>query len=187
MDIRHIKSLIKPTNVVQKYLGQPVKRNNLGLWYKSPFRNERTASFLVNDEKGIHDFGTSKHYDIISFTQELFRIDFRIAVNKLSSDFGIESQKPISKELEQYLTKRREEELKIKQQINCWFYQTYAMLCDTLQENKKIERHLKGIALENIYKQNSTLEIWTELFINATENEKYELYRYKEEIQKCLK
>lgn len=178
--------MIKPTSVVQRYLGKPIKRNTLGLWYKSPFRNERTESFLVNDEKGIHDFGTSKHYDVISFTQELFKIDFKTAINKLAGDFGIEPQKPISKELEAYLIKKREEEILISKKINTWFYQTYRMLCDTLKENKKMEKHLKGISLANIYKQNSSLEILTEYFINATEDEKYELYKIRDEIYKIL-
>lgn len=51
-----IKSILTPIMVAQYYLGQPIKSNKLGMWYKSPFRNERTASFLVNDIKGIHDF-----------------------------------------------------------------------------------------------------------------------------------
>lgn len=187
MDIRYIKSLIKPTSVVQRYLGQPIKRNNLGLWYKSPFRNERTESFLVNDEKGIHDFGTSKHYDVISFTQELFKIDFKTAINKLAGDFGIEPQKPISKELEQYMLTRRKEEIELNRRINSWFYQTYGALCDSLKENHKLESYLNGEALSKIYKNSSDLEIWIEYFIDATEDGKYELYKRRKEIQKYLK
>ena len=186
IEISQLKSNIKPTLVAQKYLGQPVKRNSLGLWYKSPFRKERTARFLGNDEQGIHDFGTSKHYDIISFVQELFRIDFKMSINKLASDFGIIAQNSISNELRIYLIQRNKEEIEVVKKINNWFYQTYGLLCDTLKENRKIEGYLKGVALENIYKQNSSLEILTEMFINATEDEKYELYKFRKEIQKCL-
>ena len=68
---REIKSILNPQEVVQKYLGLPEKKTSTGLWYKSPFRKEKTASFCVSN-KGIHDFGDSTHYDVISFVQRYF-------------------------------------------------------------------------------------------------------------------
>lgn len=186
LDSNRLKNNIRPTVVVQRYLGQPVKSNSLGLWYKSPFRNERTASFLINDEKGIHDFGTSKHYDIISFTQELLKIDFKTAVNKLCSDFGIIENNSTSKELDRYLIKRREEELEAKKKLNSWFYTTYGEICDKLREEKEIALHVTGEARAITYKKISSLEILSDLFIYANEAEKYELYKIKQEINKNL-
>jgi len=125
---QQLKEILTPTTVVQHYLGQPQKICGVNLIYKSPFRNERTASFYVSPKKGIHDFGTSMHYDIISFVQELFKIDFKTAIDKLYSDFGIIAENSISKELESYLIKRRKEEIELNKRINKWFYQTYGTL-----------------------------------------------------------
>ena len=185
-DSKKIKECIRPTMVVQRYLGQPVKSNSLGLWYKSPFRNERTASFLINDEKGIHDFGTSKHYDIISFTQELLKIDFKTAIDKLSSDFGIIENNSTSKELDRYLIKRREEEVEAKKKLNSWFYTTYGKICDKLREERKVVLHVMGEARAITYKKISDLEILTDLFMYADDAEKYKLYKIRNEINKSL-
>lgn len=87
MDTTDLKNSIEPQMVCRRYLGMPLKSDRLGDWYYSPFRSEKTASFLVNNDKGIHDFGTSKHYDIVSFVQEWMNLDFWSAVNKLSYDF----------------------------------------------------------------------------------------------------
>lgn len=184
--VQQLKQALTPTTVVSHYLGQPQKICGTNLIYKSPFRNERTASFWVSDAKGIHDFGTSIHYDIISFTQELFKINFKMAIDKLAVDFGIMTENSISKELEVYLINKRAEEIELNKKINSWFYKIYGILCDTLKTNKKIEHHLKGEALSIIYKKNSSLEILIEIFFNATENEKYELYKNRDEIYKIL-
>lgn len=193
MDSNHVKEIVKPSDVAFRYLGKPARQNNLGLWYKSPFRNERTASFLVNNDKGIHDFGSSKHYDIISFVQELFNIDFKLALKQICSDFGIIEEDSSSSELTKYLIQRKKEELEIKQRIDNWFNQTYSRLCNKYKELKKIanifERNLRnneentGLALSIIYKQISNLEITIEDFINANgEKDKFELWKNRRNI-----
>ncbi len=46
----------------------PKKVRNMDYWYRSPLRNERTASFKVNRMKGLwFDFGTGQGGDIIDF------------------------------------------------------------------------------------------------------------------------
>lgn len=181
-----LKEILTPTVVVQHYLGQPIKRNRLGDWYKSPFRNERTASFLVSDIKGIHDFGTSEHYDIISFVQELFRIDFKTAIDKLSYDFKIIDNNESSKELRGYLIKRREEELQIKRNLDNWFNKTYIKLCRELQMWRKIIPYLRGETLAIAYAKEQYLDYLTEIFINASEDEKLKLWKEKDEIEKWI-
>lgn len=183
---KQIKELITPKRVVQYYLGQPQKTSRMNLIYKSPFRNERTPSFWVSNEKGIHDFGTGIHYDTISFVQELFRIDFKTALSKLCNDFGIMDCEPISKELEQYLIRKREEELQIRKNINRWFYSTFSKLCDELQEWQKIIPHLNKEALAIAYAKEQYLDYLTDLFIDAKEDDKIKLWKDKEEIEKWI-
>ena len=65
-----IKTRLKVSNVVSKYV-QLKKRGKefVGL---SPFKNEKTPSFTVNDEKGFfHCFSTSEHGNIFDFLVSL--------------------------------------------------------------------------------------------------------------------
>ena len=181
-----VKNILTPTVVVQHYLGQPVKSDRLGMWYKSPFRNERTASFLVSDVKGIHDFGTSEHYDVISFVEKLFKIDFKTSLNKLLYDFGIIDSGPSSQELKAYLIKQREEEIKIKKNLDSWFNETYIKICEELNILKKCIPYLKQDALVEAYSKDVYLECLVESFINANEDNKYQLWKAKYEIEKYI-
>ncbi|MBN8857118.1 MAG: toprim domain-containing protein [Sphingobacteriales bacterium] len=53
-------------------------------WYKSPFRNERTASLKVNRDRNIYyDHGEGKGGNVIDFTVRFFRCDVQEAVKKL--------------------------------------------------------------------------------------------------------
>lgn len=94
---------LNPTEVSHFYLGEEERRSGNSLVYYSPLRQkERTPSFFVDNIRGIHDFGTGKHYDIISFVGELFEIDYWKATKKLVVDFNLDT----SKELEVKYTKR---------------------------------------------------------------------------------
>lgn len=185
IDSRELKNQIKPTMVAQYYLGQAQKTSGRSLIYKSPFRNERTASFWVSNEKGIHDFGTGMHYDILSFTQELFKIDFKTTLDKLCYDFRIINYKPISKELNTYLLQRRNDEVEIRRNIDSWFNRTLIRLCDKLHEWKKVKPYVYKDALAIAYKQEQNLEYLIDIFINATEEEKIELWKDKKKIEKA--
>ena len=177
-NVQRIKESLSPTGVIQYYLGTAIRSDHSGLWYKSPFRNERTASFLVSDLKGIHDFGTGEHYDIISFLQEWLKIDFKMAVRKLCSDFGIIDYGETSKELEIYLVKKRQEEMKLKESLDRWFNETLSEMCDELHIWKKIIPHVKKEALEIAYIETQKLEYTIDAYI---ENSKSKAKLYKEE------
>lgn len=174
-----IKQILTPTQVVQHYLGSPVHSTNLGLWYRSPFRNERTASFLVYREKGrdIHDFGSSRTYDIISFVEEYFKVDFTTATKILSRDFGLPEDRKINKELKEYLKKRQEEQKQAEYIIKTWFNQKFNEICKELHTIQSVIPYLKGEALAIAYDKESKLEYLSEVFIDATDKEKIELYK----------
>lgn len=86
-----LKNSLFPTDVAEFYLGEPDRIQSESLVYYSPLREtERTPSFFVNDEKGIHDFGTGIHYNIISFVANLFEINYYEASQKLIKDFELD-------------------------------------------------------------------------------------------------
>lgn len=179
----HIKELISPTMVAKHYLGQPVRVTGNKLWYKSPFRNERTASFFA-DDKSLHDFGESWDGDIFNFIERYYNTDFITAVKILGKDFGLPEDKEISKELEQYIKRQREEEIQMKKTLNDWFNNTYIKLCKELHKWNKIIPHVKQEALKIAYKKQVYLEYLIELFLETKEEEKIELWRDKIEIEK---
>jgi DNA primase len=186
-NIEEIKDVLKPVEVAKYYIGEPEKENATGLWYKSPFRNEKTASFLVNNTKGIHDFGTSKHYDIVDFVKELFNVDLKTAINKLSCDFGINIKNSETIKFKEYLIRKREEEIEMKKELNKWFNSTYIKLCEELKMWEKMIPHLKKEALVIAYKYQMHIEYWIEVFVSVKENEKAELWKIRNEIKKYIK
>lgn len=87
----YIKKKISPTKIARYYLGREAEIRGDSLVYYSPLRKmERTPSFYVNDEMGIHDFGTGKHYDVISFVAELLKINYWEATQEIFAEFNLD-------------------------------------------------------------------------------------------------
>lgn len=171
-----IKTLLKGEEVIEHYLGVPYKRTNKGMWYKSPFRKEKTASFYVS-EKGIHDFGSSEHYDIISFVVKYFNTDNLQALKILCNDFGLSLfDEQESKESIKKLKQKREEEKRKREKIEKWFNRKMQKLCDEIQENEKLIRIFKKTSyfetLKILYDNQVKLEIEFEIMQNTKDKEK---------------
>ncbi len=78
---------------VSDVCGRRVKLNRRGREFVglSPFNNEKTPSFTVNDQKGFyHCFSSGKHGDIFSFVMETEGLSFPEAVEKLAGEAGVE-------------------------------------------------------------------------------------------------
>jgi hypothetical protein len=76
MNIKDVKQIR-----LVEYLGsighQPVKVRGISYWYLSPLRNERTASFKVNDYLNEwYDFGIAQGGDIIDLAKLLFNTQY---------------------------------------------------------------------------------------------------------------
>src|SRR4051795_3410067 len=77
---------------VSEVVGRRVKLKKAGREFKglSPFQQEKSPSFTVNDQKGFyHDFSSGKHGDIISFLMETEGVGFTEAVERLASMAGV--------------------------------------------------------------------------------------------------
>src|SRR3954447_26046424 len=78
---------------VSEVVGRRVKLKKAGREWKglSPFQQEKSPSFTVNDQKGFyHDFSSGKHGDIISFLMETEGVGFTEAVERLASMAGLQ-------------------------------------------------------------------------------------------------
>ena len=90
--LNEIKLRVKVSQVVGKYV-QLKKRGKefIGL---SPFKNEKTPSFTVNDEKGFyHCFSTSEHGNIFDFLMKTKSLRFGEAVKVLALEAGMQAYK----------------------------------------------------------------------------------------------
>lgn len=77
---------------VSDVVGRRVKLKKAGREWKglSPFQQEKTPSFTVNDQKGFyHDFSSGKHGDIFGFVMETEGVTFAEAVERLAAMAGM--------------------------------------------------------------------------------------------------
>jgi DNA primase len=87
---------------ISEVVGRRVKLKKRGReWIGlSPFNQEKTPSFTVNDQKGFfHDFSSGKHGNIFDFVMETEGVTFPEAVERLASLAGVPVPK-LSKEAE---------------------------------------------------------------------------------------
>ena len=86
--LEEIKTRLKVSSVVSKTI-QLKKRGKefVGL---SPFKNEKTPSFTVNDEKGFyHCFSTGEHGNIFDFLMKTQNLKFGESVKALANLAGM--------------------------------------------------------------------------------------------------
>lgn len=87
----HVIADIKSRITLSDYIGRTVKLKRVGGEFVglSPFKDERTPSFTVNDDKGFyHCFSSGKHGDIIEWVTETQGLNFRQAIDMLASETG---------------------------------------------------------------------------------------------------
>lgn len=66
-----------------------IRTYNSGLWYKSPFREEKTASFKVDSKKNLYyDFGEGKGGNVFDLIMQLKDYNFKEALHFLRNEFN---------------------------------------------------------------------------------------------------
>ncbi len=87
--LEELKARFRPSELIGRY----VKLTRAGREYRglSPFTNEKTPSFFVNDEKGFyHCFSSGESGDIITFLEKAQKLSFIEAVKMLAEEAGME-------------------------------------------------------------------------------------------------
>ena len=85
--LEEIKSRLKVSTVVSKYVA--IKKKGKEFVGLSPFKNEKTPSFTINDEKGFyHCFSTGEHGNIFDFLIKTQNLKFGEAVRNLANLAG---------------------------------------------------------------------------------------------------
>ena len=121
-----IKLRLKVSHVV----GKSVKLKKRGKEFigLSPFSNEKTPSFTVNDEKGFyHCFSSSEHGNIFDFLMKTKNYKFGEAVRALAAEAG----------LPPYRFTKQDEEKEKRWNIYKKILEKYAIFCnEALLSNK---------------------------------------------------
>ena len=87
--LEEIKSRLKVSTVVSKFVA--IKKRGKEFVGLSPFKNEKTPSFTINDEKGFyHCFSTGEHGNIFDFLMKTQNLKFGEAVRSLASQAGLQ-------------------------------------------------------------------------------------------------
>src|SRR5690349_23248986 len=84
---------VKARLPVSEVVGKRVKLKRAGREWKglSPFQQEKTPSFTVNDQKQFyHDFSTGKHGNIFDFVMETEGVTFPEAVERCAAMAGVQ-------------------------------------------------------------------------------------------------
>ncbi len=87
-----IRARLPVSQVVSRHV--QLKRTGREYTGLSPFKQEKTPSFTVNDDKGFyHCFATGEHGDIFTFLIKVEGISFPESVEKLAAEAGVELPK----------------------------------------------------------------------------------------------
>ena len=90
--VEELKARVKLSDVVGRKLR--LIRRGREFVALSPFSNEKSPSFTINDDKGFyHCFSSGKHGDAITFLMETESLTFQEAVARLAEDAGMELPK----------------------------------------------------------------------------------------------
>ena len=104
--VEELKARVRPSDVI----GRKVKLKKQGKeWVGlSPFTNEKSPSFYVNDQKRIFkDFSSGMGGDVISFVMETERLSFMEAVEKLAEEAGMELPRATAQDEETHDRRKR--------------------------------------------------------------------------------
>jgi len=124
--LEEIKLRLKVSQVV----GKTVKLKKRGKEFigLSPFSNEKTPSFTVNDEKGFyHCFSSGEHGNIFDFIMKIKNYKFGEAVRILAADSGMQP----------YRFTKQDEEKQNRWKIYNKILEKYANFCIEELESKK--------------------------------------------------
>lgn len=87
-DVEEVKSRLDIVDVISAYV--PLKQAGKNFKGLSPFKIEKTPSFIVSPDKNIwHDFSTAKGGDVISFVMEMEGLNFPEALEMLAKKAGV--------------------------------------------------------------------------------------------------
>ena len=129
-----IKNRLKVSTVVSKTVS--LKKRGKEFVGLSPFQNEKTPSFTVNNEKQFyHCFSSNKHGDIFTFLVEVEGLSFPQAVEQLAEQAGVEIRT---------LTKDEEKKIDGRKKLNSIMEMANDFFMNNLLSNNRALKYLSN-------------------------------------------
>ena len=133
---------------VSQVVGRRVKLKRQGREYVglSPFKQEKTPSFTVNDQKGFyHCFASGEHGDIFTFLMKAEGLGFPEAVERLAREAGVEMPKSSPQAVAQEALSER---LRKITEASCVFFQKALSGAEGREARAYLDR--RGLSAEDI-------------------------------------
>ena len=133
--IAEVKSRLRVSEVVGKFVKLTQRGNEfVGL---SPFKNEKTPSFTVNDEKEFfHCFSSAEHGDIFSFLMKCKNMSYPESIEHLAKQAGMDPEQGIIRD-RNYVEKDFSSLKKIMNDANNYFKNQFEQ---NIQVQKYVEK-----------------------------------------------
>lgn len=143
--IIEIKSRLKVSDVVGKFVKLTQRGNEyVGL---SPFKNEKTPSFTVNDDKEFyHCFSSSEHGDIFSFLMKHKSMSYPEAIEHLAKQAGLNPDQGIIKDSNKNNYQMYEDLRKVLNEANRFFQ-------NNLKNSSLAKKYLETRGIKNEFIQ----------------------------------
>ncbi len=137
--IAEIKSRLRVSEVVGKFVKLTQRGNEyIGL---SPFKNEKTPSFTVNDEKEFyHCFSSAEHGDIFSFLMKHKNMSYPESIEYLGRQAGMDPERGIIRDAN-YVEKDFSSLKKILNEANNYFR-------DQLNRSNEAQRYIEKRSID---------------------------------------
>tara|TARA_B100000749_G_scaffold258415_1_gene228484 strand:+ start:40 stop:639 length:600 start_codon:yes stop_codon:yes gene_type:complete len=169
--LEEIKVRLKVSTVVSKTVN--LKKRGKEFVGLSPFKNEKTPSFTVNDEKGFyHCFSTSEHGNIFDFLIKTQNLKFGEAVKTLANLAGMRP----------YAFSKKDEEREKNWQEYVSIYSKYI----EFYHNALLKNSNSELAKNYLKKRNLTLEEVQKFKIGYVEKNPSFYERIKDEFDETI-
>jgi DNA primase len=140
--LNEIKLRLKVSQVVGKSI--KLKKRGKEFIGLSPFSNEKTPSFTVNDEKGFyHCFSSTEHGNIFDFLMKTKNYKFGEAVRTLAAEAG----------MQQYRFNKQSKEMQNRWKIYNSVLEKYVNNCHEELISKKNPEVLEYLIIEKLRKK----------------------------------
>lgn len=134
---------------VSDVVGRRVKLQRRGREFVglSPFSNEKTPSFTVNDQKAFyHCFSTGNHGDVFKFLTDVEGLPFPEAVERLAAEAGLDLPKPTPEDAAR--ERKRASLYDVMEAATLWFEGQLGS-----REGADAMRYLRGRELDDVTRQ----------------------------------
>ena len=129
---------------------KPTKHKNKATWYKSPFREERTASFKVNLETNrYYDFGEGIGGTVVDFWCKYKSCDVKTTIKEVSSLFSFSEQKMITKPIFKRGSFKKSESRIVIHEVKPLFSYTLKKYLTSRGLSQRVYPYIKEVNYEN--------------------------------------